>query len=326
MNRSTRSGVGLMAGMILLFSFGCSSAPETKAPKEKLKVTFITNAASDYWKAAQKGCEKADAELADVEVNFQMAYGGTPTEQDRYINEALMKGTDAIAISPVDPVGAKKSINNASKRIPVITQDSDSPGSNRLLYLGADNRAAGREAGEQIKKALPQGGKIMVFVGKKEVLNAQERFEGLKSALEGSKVEVLDLMADGNDVVQAKDNATDAMEKHPDLAGMVGLWSYNGPAILEAVKNAKKIGKIKIVCFDEEKPTLDGIKDGSIYASIAQQPFEYGYQAVKVMAKLARGDNSVIPESKNIFIDPLVVQRNNVDEVRGKLNELLGVN
>ncbi len=308
------------------FSVGCSSEPATKPPKEKLKVTFITNVASDFWKMAQKGCEKADAELANVDVNFQMAFGGTAIEQERYINEALQRGTDAIAISPVDPVGAKKAINNAAKRVPVITQDSDSPDSNRLLYLGADNKAAGRQAGELMKQALPKGGKIMAFVGKKDMQNSKERFEGLKEALQGSNVEVIDLMVDNNDRVLAKDNATEVMKKHPDIAGMVGLWSYNGPAILEAVKNANKAGKIKIVAFDEEKATLDGIKEGSIFGSVAQQPFEYGYQAVQVMAKLARGDQSVIPPSKTIFIPPIVVQRGNVDDFRNKLNQMLGGN
>lgn len=315
----------LLCSLVLIFtmSFGCSSEPEMKPPKEKVKVSFITNAASDFWKVAQKGCEKADAEDPNVDVNFQTAFGGTAVEQDRYINEALARGADAIAISPVDPVAAKKAINNAAKSIPIITQDSDAPESNRTLYLGADNHAAGKQAGELMKQALPQGGKIMVFVGKKEALNAQERFAGVKEALAGSNVEVLDLMVDNNDHVQAKDNAIEAMQKHPDLAGMIGLWSYNGPAIIGAVRNAKKTGKIKIVAFDEEQETLDGIKSGEVFASVAQQPFEYGYQAVQVMAKLARGDKSVIPESKKILVPPIILQRNNVDDFQNKMNQML---
>src|SRR5262249_39041676 len=119
-------------------------------------------------------------------------------------------------------------------------------------------------------------------------------------------------------------NAVETIEKHPDVAGMVGLWSYNGPAILQAVTNAKKAGKIKIVCFDEEAPTLDGIKEGWIFASVAQQPFEYGYRAVQVMEKPARGDKFVIPENKKILLPPIVVQRNNIDKFRNDMNQLLG--
>jgi ribose transport system substrate-binding protein len=315
----------LVCLLVSAFVLAACSSPPPKPPKTKRKVTFITNASSDYWKIVKKGTEKADAELPDVDVAFKTPFGGTATEQAKLINEALQRdGADAIAISPVDPVGQKKIINETAKKVPVITQDSDAPDSDRLLYIGADNKAAGRQAGELVKKALPQGGKIMVFVGKKDVQNARERFDGLKEALQGSKVEILGLMTDDNDHVKAKDNAVEAIEKNPDLAGMVGLWSYNGPAILTAVKNADKTGKIKIVCFDEEKETLDGIKEGAIYATVAQQPFEYGYQAVQIMAKLAKGDKSVIPDNRMKYIPPVVVQQENVDKFRSELNQLLG--
>jgi ribose transport system substrate-binding protein len=92
---------------------------------------------------------------------------------------------------------------------------------------------------------------------------------------------------------------------------------------LQAVKNAGKTGKVKIVCFDDEKDTLDGVKDGSIFGTVAQQPFEYGYQGVQILSKLLKGDRSVIPESKKIFIAPVIVQRSNVDTYRTKLNELI---
>jgi ribose transport system substrate-binding protein len=288
-------------------------------------VVFITNTASNFWKIAQKGCEKADAELADVKVLFKMAFGGTAKEQERYIRDSLQRDdADAIAISPIDPVGQKQLINDTAKQVLLITQDSDAPDTDRALYLGADNRDAGRKAGELMKKALPQGGKIMVFVGKRDVQNARERFEGLKEALQGSKVEVIDLMTDNNEHIKAKENALETMEKHPDVAGMVGLWSYNGPIIMRAVQSVNKTGKIKIVCFDDDKDTLDGVKEGAIFGTVAQQPYEYGYQAVQLMARILKGDKSAIPENKTVLIPTVVVQRNNVDDYRKTHDQLLG--
>jgi ribose transport system substrate-binding protein len=286
-------------------------------------VAFITNNASDYWKVVRKGCEKADKELSDVNLTFKFAFGGKPFEQQTMINNAIdIDGVDAIAVSPIDPVEEKLTINGAAKRALVITQDSDAPGSDRALYIGADNLAAGRQAGELVKKALPGGGKIMVFVGKREAQNARERFQGLKDSLAGSNVEIIDLLTDENNKVQAKDNAAATIQKYPDVAGMVGLWSYNGPAILEAVKNADKIGKIKIICFDDHKSTLAGIKAGSIFGTVAQQPYEYGYQGMQVIAKILRGDRSVIPEDKKIIIPPIIIQRENLDDYNNKVQQL----
>jgi ribose transport system substrate-binding protein len=324
MGRSFQCKLICMLAFIIIFSVSCSSPPPAPKPPKAVKtIAFITNNASDYWKIVRKGCEKADKELPDVNLTFKFAFGGKPFEQQTMINDAInIDGADAIAVSPIDPAEEKLTINGAAKRALLITQDSDAPGSDRALYIGADNLAAGRQAGELVKKALPGGGKIMAFVGKREAQNARERFQGLKESLAGSNVEVIDLLTDDNNKVQAKDNAAATIQKYPDIAGMVGLWSYNGPAILEAVKNADKVGKIKIICFDDHKSTLEGIKAGSIFGTVAQQPYEYGYQGMQLIAKILRGDRSVIPDDKKFIIPPIIIQRENLDDYNNKAQQL----
>ena len=322
MKRSTQRKFVCLLSLILTLSLSCASPP--KPAKAVKTVAFITNATSDFWRIAHKGCEKADAELADIKVAFKTTNTGAADEQNGLIRQALDRDeADAIAISPVDPAAQKKAINDAAKRTLVITQDSDAPDTDRAVYLGADNRAAGHQAGELIKRALPQGGKIMIFVGKKEVLNARERFEGLKESLQGSKVEIIDLMTDDANPGTARENAYQALKKYPDIAGMVGLWSYNGPAIVQALRPEGKLNVVKIVCFDDEPDTLAAIKEGVIFGSVAQQPYEYGYQAVKTAAQILKGDRSVIPASKMIFIPTVVIQTNNVEEYSKKVNQWL---
>jgi len=291
---------------------------------KNFKLAFVTNNASDYWTIARKGVEKADAELNDVTVDFRLPGEGTAAEQKRIIDDLISTGIAGIAISPVDPDNQTQLINDTAKKALVITQDSDAPKSDRALYIGTDNVAAGRQAGELVKEALPNGGKIMVFVGKSDARNAAERFQGLKEALQGSKVEILDIRTDDTDRARAKSNAADTLVKYPDIAGLVGLWSYNGPAILNAVKDAGKVGQVKIVCFDEEDETLAGVKDGSIFATVVQQPFEFGYQSVKLMAQILGGDKSAIPANKQINVPTLVIKKDSVEEFQKKINQLRG--
>ncbi|MGH9425570.1 MAG: substrate-binding domain-containing protein, partial [Terriglobia bacterium] len=255
MNRSIQLKFICFLILILGISVSCdSSAP--RPPKAVKTLAFITNTTSDFWEIARKGTEKADAELTDITVAFKTTNTGTIDEQNRHIRQSLDRDeADAIAISPIDSAGQKELIKSAAKKVLVITHDSDAPDSDRALYLGADNHAAGRQAGELIKKALPQGGKIMVFVGRAEVQNARERFDGLKESLQGSKVEIIDLMTDDANPTRARENAYQTFKKYPDIAGMVGLWSYNGPAILQALKPEGALGKIKIVCFDDDLET-----------------------------------------------------------------------
>jgi ribose transport system substrate-binding protein len=315
--RTTLVGGCLLLG---LMDAACSNTQQSSIKK----LAFVTNNAADFWTIARKGCEQADSELGNVDVEFRIPSDGTAAEQRRIVDDLLAKGVSGLAISPVDPVNQTQMINEVAKQILVLTQDSDAPQSDRACYLGTDNVAAGRQAGDLIKEALPQGGKIMVFVGKSDARNAQERFQGIKETLQGSKVEILDLRTDDTDRVRAKSNVSDTLVKHADVAGLVGLWSYNGPAILNAVKDAGKVGQVKIICFDEEDETLAGVKDGAIFATVVQQPYEFGYQSVLLMAKVLGGDSSSIPTNKQKIIPTLIIKQNNVTEFTAKINRLRG--
>src|SRR4029079_1756654 len=124
--------------------------------------------------------------------------------------------------------------------------------------------------------------------------------------------------------VRAKANAADSLGNNPDLAGMVGLWAYNGPAILSTVKKANKTDKEKMIDCNEQDETLAGIKDGSIYATVVQQPFEFGYRSMELMAKVLNGDKSQIPAGKQIFVPTLAVKKADVDDFIKKINQLRG--
>jgi ribose transport system substrate-binding protein len=288
------------------------------------KFAFVTNNASDFWTIARRGTEKADEELTDVTVEFRMPPDGTAADQKRIVDDLLAKGIDAIAISPVDPANQTQLINDTAKQALVFTQDSDAPQSDRAAYVGTDNVAAGRQAGALIKEAMPEGGRIMLFVGKSDARNAQERTQGIREALQGSNVEIIDVRTDDTDRVRAKSNVSDTLVRYPEVKGLVGLWSYNGPAIVNAVKEAGKIGQIKIVAFDEEDETLAGVRDGAIYATVVQQPYEFGYQAIKMMAQAVTGDRSGIPADKKVIVPTLVIKRDGIEEFQRKINGLRG--
>jgi ribose transport system substrate-binding protein len=289
-----------------------------------LQLAFVTNNASDFWTIARKGTEKADTEFNDMTVEFRIPSDGTAAEQKRVVDDLLAKGIDGMAISPVDPDNQTQLINETAKQVLVVTQDSDAPNSNRAFYVGTDNVAAGRQAGQLIKEALPQGGKIMLFVGKLDARNAQERQQGIRESLQGSNVQIIDVRTDDTDRVRAKSNVSDTLVRYSDVAGLVGLWSYNGPAILNAVREANKVGQVKIIAFDEEDETLAGVKDGAIYATVVQQPYEFGYQAIKLMHQALNGDTSIIPPSKQVFVPTLIIKREGVDEFIKKINQLRG--
>ena len=293
----------------------------TAGAKKSFKLAFVTNNASDYWTIVRKGVEKADKELDNVEVEFQLPKPPEAADQKTIIENMLTKNVDGIALSPVDAKNEKDLINDAAKKTLVITQDSDAADSDRACYIGTDNHAAGMKLGEAIKQALPGGGKIVVFVGQLDAQNAMDRIGGIEEALKGSNVTIADKRTDNADHAKAKTNASDILTSMPDVKALVGIWSYNGPAILSAVEDAKKTGAVKILCFDEEPDTLRGVKSGAIDATIVQQPYEFGYQGVKLMAAILGGDKSVIPADKKIVIDTKIIRKDDVDSFKAELDK-----
>ena len=311
-------GTAALCCLGLLAAGGCA-----REPSSAKRLAFVTNNAADFWTIARKGTEKADAELPEVEVEFRLG-DGTAAAQKRIVDDLLAKGVDGIAISPVDPANQTAMLNDAAGQALVFTHDSDAPDSRRECYVGTDNVAAGRQAGELIKEALPRGGRIAIFVGKLDARNAQERLQGIREAIAGSGIEILDVRTDDTDQVRAKANVAEMLVRYPDLAALVGLWSYNGPAILNAARDAGRIGQVKIVAFDEDDETLTGVKSGAIAGTVVQQPYEFGYQSIMLLAKALAGDRSGIPSNRQLFIPTRVIRQDKVDEFKTTLAQLRG--
>jgi ribose transport system substrate-binding protein len=294
------------------------------AASKSLDLAFLTNNASDFWTIARAGCDQAQKEVPNIKVEFKIPADGTAAEQTRIFDDLLVKGVNGIALSPVDPANQTAMIDKGAAKSLIVTQDSDAPNSKRSFYVGTDNVAAGRQAGELIKKAVPNGGSIMLFVGKRDAQNAKERIQGVEETLKGTNIKILDVRTDDTDRVRAKQNVADTLVRNPDIACLVGLWSYNGPAILNAVKDANKIGKVKIVTFDEENDTLQGVKDGAIEATVVQNPYEFGRQAVTLMAKKLRSENPDIPADGKVIVPTRAIDKSNVDEFWAHLKKLRG--
>ncbi len=151
-----------------------------KAPKKEgvPKFAFITNVADPFWSHAQAGCYAAEKDF-EIAADFQMNTGDE-AGQKKIVENVLSKGDyKGIAISVLNPENQTGMINEAAAKLPLITHDSDAPDSDRLFYLGTNNYDAGRMLGKLVKKSMPEGGKIMIYVGKIDQLNAQQRRDGL---------------------------------------------------------------------------------------------------------------------------------------------------
>ncbi|MEQ8768861.1 MAG: sugar-binding protein [Planctomycetota bacterium] len=322
--------VSLIATTSIMTGCGESSSSGTR-------VAYVTNGVASFWTIAAAGARAAGKDLnVDVEIRMPKDV----TDQKRIVEDLVNKGVDGIAISPIDGAMQVELINEAAAQTKLITQDADAPSSNRLCYIGMDNYEAGRACGRLVKEALPEGGSVVFFIGRINQVNGKLRRQGVIDELmdwerdperftpageepKTGKYQILDTRLDELDPARAKANAQDAINKYPDLDCMVGFFADNPPACLEALRQADKLGEIQVVGFDEAPGTLQGIVDGHVHGTVTQQPYVYGYKSVEMLTKLIRGEENVIPESQYVDVPVTIVRKDNVEEFRKRLEELL---
>jgi len=308
-------------------------------------LAFVSNNAHRFWTFAQKGTEAAAKETG-VRADFKMPPNGKGEEQQQFIDDMLVKGLKGVAISPNDAANMSDYLAGVNKKVPVIAVDNDIPDVKaRRCYIGTDNYLAGRAAGELVVKAAPAGGKIVIFVGSMDATNAVERRQGVLDVLASidqkkigkktsndpnltlGKYTLLDTRTDDTKEDFCQQRCEDALTKNPDVVAVVGLWEYNPPALLRAVKNTGS--NAAIIGFDENADTLRGVKDGKIIGTVVQAPYKFGYDSMKILAGLIKQDESVLksynPDADNrIYIPHQVITSENVDKFSAEVNKILG--
>ena len=304
----------------------------------KPTVGFVTNGIANFWVYAEAGAQKGGEDF-DVNVEVRMPPEG-PADQKRMLEELLVAGVNGVAVSPIDPDNQLSLLNDVAAATNMTTHDSDAPASDRICYVGMSNYVAGRMCGELVKEAMPDGGSLMIFVGRLEQANSKQRRQGLidelldrdddptrfdpaEGVLKGEKYTILATQTDGFDFSKAKAQAEDALTANPDLGAMVGLFEYNPPILLEALKGADKLGQVQVIGFDENFATLQAILDGTCAGTIVQDPYNYGYESVRILAGLARGDESVLPAGGFLDLPARTIRKDNAQEFWDQLKPLL---
>ena len=287
--------------------------------QEKPKLAFVVNAASDFWKLAEAGVNAAQAELPDYELQFRYPAQGTAALQNALMDDLVAAGTDAIMISSVDPKTSIGAFNRIAEQVPLFTTDSDAPDSERIAYLGSSNTEAGIQAGEIALEALPDGGQCMGFVGFLGADNAVERIAGFRQAVEGSGIELVDVRGDDVDFARARSNVDDVLAAQPEINCMVGFYSYNPPKIYEALQAAGKLGEITVIAFDEDPVTLGAVREGAFAGTVVQDPYQWGYQGMHLMADMLEGKSIDLPEDGLFIVPTKVIDHSNVDDFEAEL-------
>lgn len=225
--------------------------------------------------------------------------GGQLTKLRQFNSQTDVGG---IAISAIDAknVNVAEELKNLKKKgVAVVTFDSDVDREKfrdvRTAFIGTDNFLGGKELGVCAKQLLPEGGEYVSFVGIASAQNAKERIDGFAAGA-GDKFKSTDSMADDFNRDKARENVRNAIRNHPEIKAVVGIYSYNAPAIVDVVKELNKREALKVVAFDAEPIAIQQMSQGQIDAMMVQNPYQMGYQSVKLLKALILDDQATEKE------------------------------
>ena len=276
---------------------GTGGAAGTPTAKKAYKIVIVTNGSSPFWDACDRGLTDAGEKLG-VRVELlrnDATEGGQIRRLEQLATQADVKGVGISVLESQASGVAEQMQALRNKGIKVITVDSDGPAEAREAFVGTNNLEAGRELGRLAAQLRPDGGQAAAFVGFLGAQNAQERIAGFKEGL-GDKISLVDSMEDQVNESKARNNVTAALQNHPQLNILAGIWSYNAPAIADVLTGNGRRKDFTVVAFDAEPNAIVAMEQGLIDVMVVQNPYEMGYQGVTLLHRMIEGDQAGVDE------------------------------
>jgi len=314
--------LGWLAGLSFILLLGCSDSNEStgsgsastggepvnetsSAASSTKRIILLNNTDSPFWDAARAGIDKAVEDLKLKDAGFSAAMDTNNGTDEGQIEKLRQYGTQddiaAVIISPTsasNPAVVDELKKLKDKGVIIGTFDSDFEEkfqSVREFYVGTDNIQGGKVLGTAAINLRPDGGEYVQFVGLDSQMNAYQRMDGFTSAV-GEKYVQKARRVDDTDRSRARDNVRDSIDQNPNLNILVGIWSYNAPAIVDVVKEKNVRDKFTIVTFDAEQLAIQQMGEGMIDAMVVQNPFGMGYDSVKYAFAKLTGDSATVAE------------------------------
>lgn len=334
MNSKMKKALTLVLAAIMVVGClaGCSGkqASTTEAPakaaaevptQEYYMITFLSGL--EYWSNCYSGFEDAAKLFPGAKPVYTGALEFDINEMITIIDQVLVKKPAGIAISCPDAEALIDPINKAMDAgVPVVCFDSDAPNSNRLSIVSVSNISAGKAAAEIVAEAVGGEGEVAIIYTA-GVPTTEDRNAGFTSTMAEKypNIKVVSANFDGEADSAAKATAS-LMSANPNLKAIFTTNSPGAAGTATAVKEAGKINQIKVVGFDDNENVLMAIKDGDIYATIAQGPYNQGYWAMNLLYQYANQsmnpvdgwkENNINPLPNSIDTGTIIITQDNID-------------
>lgn len=284
---------------------------------ESYDMTLIAGVKGDeFYITMNCGAQEAAEEIGAT-LEFQGPDQFDAAQQTPIVDAVAAKSPDAILIAPTDTKALFAPITQAAQSSEIVLVDTtlEDP-SMAVSQIASDNLEGGRTAGETLLDLIGGKGKVLVVNVKPGISTTDQRGQGFEEAVEGKPgVEYLGQEYSQDDPAIAAQIVTSTLAKHPDLKGIFATNLFSAEGSASGLRQAGKLGDVKIVGFDAGPKQVKDLEDGLVQALIAQKPAEIGRLGVEQAYAALQGEETT-PE---IGTDFEVITKENLSEMQDVL-------
>lgn len=250
----------------------------------------------EFWQIVRAGIQAAATEY-DVDPRIVgPRWEKNVDKQIEIFNEVIEEEPDGVLLAASDynelVLPAEKA---AARGIELVTLDSALNSDVPTSFVATDNVEAGRKAGTEIDRLVPEGEKIAVISHIRGVATAIDREEGVRSVLQQERPgNVLPTYYTQNEPERGEEIVRRLLREYGDLGGIVALNENSTVGVGRALQALGKAGEIKAVGFDNSREEIEYLEDGVVQALVVQKPFNMGYLGIKTLIEILRGEE--VPE------------------------------
>jgi ribose transport system substrate-binding protein len=277
------------------------------------KLTLIAGVKGDEFYITMNCGAQAEAKAKGATLNFQGPNEFSADQQIPIVNAVQAKNPDAVLIAPTDTQALyapiKQLADNGSKVVLVDTT-LDKPDM-AVSQIASDNIEGGKEAGRTLLKLTGGSGKYLVINVKPGISTTDQRGQGFEQVIKAAPgAQYLGQQYNNDDPAKAAQIVTATLAKNPDLKGIFATNLFGAEGAASGLRQAGKLGQVKIVGFDAGPKQVQDLKQGVVQALIAQQPATIGKDGVDQALAALNGQ----PTKKKIATGATVLTKKNLSQ------------
>lgn len=264
-------------------STSTSSSTSGAAAKKNYKMTLVAGVKGDEFYITMNCGAQAKAKELGVTLDFQGPDKFDAALQTPVVNAVAAKKPDAVLIAPTDTKAMYapiKQLADGGAKVALVDTTLEQADF-AVSQIASDNEGGGKAAADTLGKLIGGSGKVFVVNVKPGISTTDARGKGFEAGAKEAGLTYVGQQYDDDDPAKAASIVKAELAKNPDLKGIFATNLFSAEGAASGIREAGKLGKVKIVGFDAGPKQVEDLKKGTVQALIAQKPAEIGADGVQ---------------------------------------------